>query len=99
MDEPTEDPDHVWPGADSASRAEVAQDPLGVVALPGLAGLPGGVFLVEADQHVGQLAADRLGLQQCREYGQVDQPVGIPAGPVVIGAIYDPEDAMVGFGC
>ena len=51
---------------------------------PGLAWLGGGVLLVEADEQVGQLTADRLDPEQRGQLRQVDQPVRIPAGPVVI---------------
>src|SRR5262249_54090048 len=85
---------------DSAScRAEVTKYALSVVGLPGLAGVAGGVLLVEADEQVGQLTTDRLHIQQRGQLGEIDQPVGIPAGPVVIGAIHDPEDTMMGLGC
>jgi hypothetical protein len=42
----------------------VAEDPLGIVGLPGVARLAGGVVLVEADQQVHQLTPDRLDPQQ-----------------------------------
>src|SRR5215470_3446397 len=80
-------------------RAEVTKYALSVVGLPGLAGVAGGVLLVEADEQVGQLTTDRLHIQQRGQLGEIDQPVGIPAGPVVIGAIHDPEDTMMGLGC
>jgi hypothetical protein len=38
----------------------MTENPLGVVGLPGLARLAGCVFLVEADEQVGQLAANGL---------------------------------------
>src|SRR5262249_55964398 len=85
---------------DSAScRAEVTKYALSVVGLPGLAGVAGGVLLVEADEQVGQLTTDRLHIQQRGQLGEIDQPVGIPAGPVVIGAIHDPEDTRRGLAC
>src|SRR5207302_1938477 len=68
-------------------RTEMSKDPLGVVRFPQLAGLAGGVVLVEADEQVGQLTADGLGAQQRGQLGEVDKPVGVPAGPVVVGAI------------
>jgi hypothetical protein len=71
---------------------------LSVVGLPRLTGMAGGVLLVEADEQVGQFAADQFRFQQRRQLGEIDQPVGVPAGPVVIGAIHEPEDAMMGFG-
>jgi len=80
-------------------RAEVAEDPLRVVRLPGLTWLASGVVVVEADEQVNQLAADRLDPEQRGQLGQVDQPVRIPAGPVVIGAVDYPEDTVVGFAC
>src|SRR5215469_5320792 len=75
------------------------KDALSVVGLPGLAGVPSGVLLVEADEEVGQLTADRLAVQQLGQIGEIDQPVGIPTCPVVIGAIHDPEDEMMSLGC
>jgi hypothetical protein len=39
----------------------------GVIELPGFAGTLGRVLLVEADEQVDQLAADRLGVQQVRQ--------------------------------
>src|SRR5216683_5641089 len=93
-----------WPGlrgpwaAPSASGvAELVEDPSGVVGLPGFAWAGGGVFLVEADEQISQLAADKLGVQQRGQFGEVDKPVGVPGGPVVVGTINDPEHAMVGF--
>src|SRR5215831_14071095 len=87
-------------GTGSASRrAEVTENPLGVVGLPGLARLAGRVLLVEADEQVGQLAANGLHAEQRGQLGEVDEPVRIPAGPVVVGAVDDPEDAVVGLAC
>ena len=42
-------------------------------------------------------AADGLGVQQRWQFGEVDEPVGVPGGPVVVGTIDDPEHAMVSF--
>src|SRR6516165_10497207 len=83
-------------GSSAFGEAEVIEDPLSVIRFPGLAGLAGGVVLVKADKQIGQLTADGPGAQQRRQFGQVDQPVGIPAGPVVVGAVDNPEHAMVG---
>ena len=77
----------------------MAEDPPRVIRFPELARLGGSVFLVEADEQPGQLAADRLDPEQRGQLGQVGQPVRIPAGPVVIGAIDNPEDMMVGLAC
>ena len=74
----------------------MAEDSLRVIRFPGLARLAGGVLLVEADEQVGQLTADRLDLKNRGKLGQVDQPVRVP---VVIGAVDDPEDTMVGLAC
>src|SRR5215469_15396123 len=71
-------------------------DALSIVGLPRLAGRVGGVVLVEADEQIGQLTADRLGAEQRRQLGQGDKPVRVPAGPVVVGAIDNPEHAMMG---
>src|SRR5215831_9878263 len=84
-------------GTGSASRpAEVTENPLGIVGLPGLARPVGCVLLVEADEQVGQLAANGSHAEKRRQFGEVDEPVRIPAGPVVVGAVDDPEDAVVG---
>ena len=72
-------------------------DPPGVVRFPGFAGLVGGVVLVEADEQIGQFTAGGLGAQQRGQFGEVYQPVGVLGGPVVVGAIDNPEHAMVGF--
>jgi hypothetical protein len=54
-----------------------------------------GLLHVEVtDDHCGQAPRRAAG-----QFGQVDQPVRIPAGPVVIGAIDNPEDTMVGLAC
>ena len=42
----------------------MSENPLGVVRFPGLAGLARGVVLVEADEQIGQVAADGLGAQE-----------------------------------
>jgi hypothetical protein len=47
----------------------------GVIELPGFAGTLGRVLLVEADEQVDQLAADRPGAQQARQLGQLNQPL------------------------
>jgi hypothetical protein len=75
---------------------EVIKDALGVVRFPGFAGVAGGVVLVEADEQIGQLTADGLCAQQRGQLGKADQPVGVSAGPVVVGAVGNPEHAMVG---
>src|SRR5260370_4795883 len=84
-------------GGSASGPTEIAQDLLGVVGLPGL-GRPGGrVFLVQADEQVDQLTADGLDSQQRGQLGEADQPVRIPAGPILVSPIHDPEDPMVGF--
>src|SRR5260370_11593031 len=83
-------------GGSASGPTEIAQDLLGVVGLPGL-GRPGGrVFLVQADEQVDQLTADGLDSQQRGQLGEADQPVRIPAGPILVSPIHDPEDPMVG---
>src|SRR5271169_909069 len=77
----------------------MVSNPLSVKVLPGLGRLVSGVLLVEADQKVVQFAADRLNSQQGRQLGEVDEPIRIPARPVIIGAVYDPEDTMMGLTC
>src|SRR5580658_2530210 len=78
-------------GVNSPSRwwPEVAEDLARVVALPGLAGILGRVLLVEGDEQVDQLAADGLDAQQVGQLGQVDQPLRVPGGPVVVGSVDD----------
>src|SRR5215469_3310112 len=71
-------------------------DALSIVGLPRLAGRVGCVVLVEADEQIGQLTADGLGAKQRGQLGQGDKPLCVPAGPVVVGAIENPEHAMVG---
>src|SRR5260370_477825 len=86
-----------FPRASSAfGGTEVIDDALSVIRFPGFAGLAGGVVLVEADQQIRQLTADGLGAQKRGQFGEVDKPVGVPAGPVVVGAVDNPEHAMVG---
>src|SRR5258708_12966170 len=83
-------------GGSASGPTEIAEDLLGVVGLPGL-GRPGGrVFLVQADEQVDQLTADGLDSQQRGQLGEADQPVRIPAGPILVSPIHDPEDPMVG---
>ena len=79
--------------------SEVVKDPLGIVGLPGIARLAGGVLLVEAVQQVHQLTTDRLDPQQLGKLRETDKPIGIPAGPIVISTIHDPEDPMMGLTC
>src|SRR5260221_1366953 len=83
-------------GGSASGPTEIAEDLLGVVGLPGL-GRPGGrVFLVQADEQVDQLTADGLDSQQRGQLGEADQPVRIPAGPILVSPIHDPEDPVVG---
>src|SRR5262245_27296804 len=84
-----------WIRGSASLWAEVAENPPRVIPFPGLVRLGGGVLLVKADEQVGQLAADRLDAEHRGQLRQVDQPVRIPAGPIIIGAIDNPEDTMV----
>ena len=52
----------------------MAQDLACVVDLPRFAGSLGRVLLVQADEQVDQLAADRPGAQQVRQLRQLDEP-------------------------
>src|SRR5215467_14583305 len=85
-----------WVQAVSASGREVIGELTGVEVLPGLAGPIGGELLVEADQHVDKLTPDGRLAEQLREFRQGDEPVGIPRGPVRIGTVDDPVDAVMG---
>ncbi len=73
----------------------MAQDLGCVVELAGVAGFPGRGLLVQADEQVDQLAPDGPDAQQVRQLRQVNEPLGLPGGPVVVGSVDDPEDAMV----
>jgi len=64
------------------SGREVFTDSAGVVLLPRLGQAPVGVLLVQQDEQVHQLAADRFRGQQLRQFRQLNQPVGIPGRPV-----------------
>src|SRR6516162_310115 len=74
---------------------EMAQDLACVVRLPRFAGSLGRVLLVEADEQVDQLAAYRPGAQRVRQLGQVDEPLCVPGGPVIVISVDDPEDTMM----
>ena len=67
------------------------QELAGVVPLPGFAGTLGRVLLVEADEQVDQLAADPPGAQQVRQLRQVNQPLRVPGGPVVVSSWTTPK--------
>src|SRR5436190_7754403 len=73
----------------------MAQDLACVIGLPGLAGSLGPVLLVQADEQVDQFAAHGPCAQQVRQLGQVDEPLGVPGGPVIVGPVDDPENTMV----
>jgi len=45
------------------------------------------------------MAAHRWLAEQCRKLGVVDQPVGIPAGPIRVVTIDDPVDDVVCLCC
>ena len=67
----------------------------GVIVLPRARRLLLAVLLVEADEHVDELAANRRRAEQVGQLGQADEPVGVPRCPVVVGAVDDPVDAVV----
>ena len=73
----------------------MAQDLACVVRLPRFAGSLGRVLLVQADEQVDQLAAHRPGAQQVRQLGQVDEPLRVPRGPVIVGSVDDPVNTMM----
>jgi hypothetical protein len=83
----------------AVGRLEMAHDLAGVVQLPGFAWILGPVLLVEADEQVDQLAANGPAAQQVRQLRQLDQPLRIPRGPVIIGPVDDPEDTVVSLAC
>jgi hypothetical protein len=62
---------------------------------PRFAGSLGRVLLVQADEQGDQLAAHRPGAQQVRQLGQVDEPLRVPGGPVIVGSVDDPVHTMV----
>jgi hypothetical protein len=70
-------------------------DLLGVVVLPGLAWVAGGVVLVETNEPICQPASDRIDAKQRGQLGQGCESVGVPARPVVVGAIDNPKNAMM----
>jgi hypothetical protein len=70
-----------------------------VISLPGLLPPGSGVFLVQADEQVDQLTADWLDPEQGGQFRKVDQPVRVPAGPIVVGSVHNPEDTMMYFAC
>src|SRR5437868_5799166 len=76
----------------------MAQDLACVPGLPRFAGSLGRVLLVQADEQVDQLAAYRPGAQQVRQLGQVDEPLRVPGGPVIVGPVDDPENTVVSLG-
>ena len=82
-----------------AGRLEMAENPARIVGLPRLAWLFCSELPVEADQQVDQFAADRLDGQQIRQFGQVDEPPRVPAGPVIVCAVYDPKYTVVRLRC
>src|SRR5213082_2554468 len=67
----------------------------GVEGLPRLRGGAGAEVLVELDQGVDQLAANRGGAQLRRQLGEMDQPVRVPGSPVRILAVDDAIHPMV----
>ena len=73
----------------------MAQDLARVADLPGFAGTLGRELLVQADEQIDQLAADRPDAGQVRQLRQVDESLRIPRSPVIVGPVGDPEDPVV----
>src|SRR5437867_3083610 len=79
-----------------AAAGELPDQFAGVVVLPSLVRLALHVFVVQPDQEIRELAPDRLGPEHLGQVGQVHQPVRVPRGPVLVGAVGDPEHRVVG---
>ena len=79
--------------------AKVLDDPSRVPLRPRLAWRPVPILSVEADEHVGQLAADGLATKQFAKLREVDEPVRVPGGPIVVGAVRDSKDLVMGLCC
>src|SRR5687768_4987898 len=79
-------------GRVASSAGEVLDDPSGVALLPGF--VVGGLA-TEVDEHVDELAPDDVAAEQLAELGELDQPGGVPGGPVRVLAVGDPVDAVV----
>ena len=76
--------------------SEPLNDPVGVPLRPGKLWAGVGVLPVEAYEQPHELAADRLGPENLRQFGEVDEPVGIPRRPIRVIAVDDPIHEMMG---
>jgi len=70
-----------------------------VVGLLGLAGSFGRKLLVQADEQVDQLAAHGPDAQQGPQLREVDELLRIPARPVIVGPVDNPEHLVVRLAC
>src|SRR5688572_19003584 len=80
------------------SAAESGDELAGVEVLPPLVRRGRRVVPVQLDKQVDQVAPDRSGPQEDRELGESEQPVRVPGGPVLVDAVGDPVDGVVGLG-
>src|SRR5690349_9236482 len=64
---------------------------MGVIVLPPFARVLFGVLLVEADEHVRELASNRLCPEQVRQLRELKEPLRVPRSPVVVVAVDDLE--------
>jgi hypothetical protein len=51
---------------------------------------------VELDERMDEVASHRPSAEECRELGEVEEPVGVPARPVGVVSVDDPVDDVVG---
>src|SRR5207302_7366479 len=79
----------------TGSGAELAHDLARVEGLPATIARPLGELSIQLHQQEDQVAAYRLALQQCRQLGEVDQPVRVPRGPVSVVTVDDAVDAVM----
>src|ERR1700733_5776210 len=76
----------------------MAEDFWGVDSRPGLVVVSRRIVLIQSNKQVDQLASDGLGTEQGRQFREINQPVRVPAGPIVISPIHDPENPVVSLG-
>jgi len=74
---------------------EVGENPFRVPLRPREVRARRRVVLVERHEKPDQLAANRFVSEDLRQLGEVQQPVGVPGGPIRIIAVNDAIDEMV----